>query len=672
MTKLLKFLFWTLAIGAGLVLGIGVGLTLWFDGERAGARIGDYLSSRLGQPVSLGAVSLHWSPLPGVRVSELRVGEPAMAEASVVDLQLRLAPLLERRLHLAEVAVDGLVLDLDAAPVPVAAEGETPSESSGGDHGGGRVPLRVDVLRLRNASIRLGGEKPLRLENLQLSAAPLSLDEAISVELDTLLAGSVQGLLKARGGLTVSGDGSLHLQDTRLELGEGSLPVAMALSLELRSDPAIGEVSVPAFTLDTSEASIAGKLTLTDLNTEPRLSAELASQVFSARALLTQAGITQPEDPTALTRVQLAATVSGTAGDLRVVPTVRVDDSRLTGSLSLSAGPSIAMDLEIDRLNLDRYRSSETVATSPATPGGVVAGASAGDADQSLLATDLAINGEIRVGALTGAGVEMTALRVPLSLSEGVLQLQPTARLYEGEYRGDIRLEGPRLYLNEQLRGVNTEALLQALSGQARISGRGDLDAHLSLVPGEADAMKRSLHGTLRLSFRDGRYQGVNLARLLRGAQALLAGRPPPPEDDHRGTDFTELSASFDLADGRATNDDLYGASPFLRVRGQGGADLISRDLDYRLSAVLVRTPEGQGGAGLEQLEGLAVPVRVTGKLGEPRFALDSEALIREHGESLLEEQLEDLGGELQKELEDRLGEKLEKEAGKLLKGLFQ
>ena len=60
-------------------------------------------------------------------------------------------------------------------------------------------------------------------------------------------------------------------------------------------------------------------------------------------------------------------------------------------------------------------------------------------------------------------------------------------------------------------------------------------------------------------------------------------------------TDFSEMTASFKIAGDVARNDDVAVKSPFLRLGSAGE----------------------QGGKSLEQLQGLTVPVRVTGPFGK-------------------------------------------------------
>jgi AsmA protein len=78
-------------------------------------------------------------------------------------------------------------------------------------------------------------------------------------------------------------------------------------------------------------------------------------------------------------------------------------------------------------------------------------------------------------------------------------------------------------------------------------------------------------------------------------------------------TDFSELTASFDIKDGIAHNQDLNLKSPFIRVSGAGNVNIGESSLDYVVKTAIVGSMAGQGGKDLAELKGFTVPVRVFG-----------------------------------------------------------
>ncbi len=136
-------------------------------------------------------------------------------------------------------------------------------------------------------------------------------------------------------------------------------------------------------------------------------------------------------------------------------------------------------------------------------------------------------------------------------------------------------------------------------------------------------------------------------------------------------TDFSELNASFQIANGVAHNKDLDVKSPFLRLNGEGAIDIAHSRVDYVARATITSASQGQGGAELAALKGVTIPVRLTG----PFDALDWKIQWSSVAGSLVT-----------KKLEDKLGEKLglkppaggasqpkaEDQLKKALKGLFK
>ena len=124
-----------------------------------------------------------------------------------------------------------------------------------------------------------------------------------------------------------------------------------------------------------------------------------------------------------------------------------------------------------------------------------------------------------------------------------------------------------------------------------------------------------NLAGTAAVRLRDGAIKGINLARSFRQAQAALSLKQDAvtQASSTEKTDFSELSASARIAGGVAQSDDLDLKSPFLRIAGAGRFDIGRGRIDYTARATVIASPTGQGGAGLEALRGVTVPVVLSG-----------------------------------------------------------
>ncbi len=223
--------------------------------------------------------------------------------------------------------------------------------------------------------------------------------------------------------------------------------------------------------------------------------------------------------------------------------------------------------------------------------------------------------------------------------------------------------------LEESLHGVQVGPLLKDLFSKERISGTAKMNANLTMQGAIADALRRTLSGNAAFSFTDGAVKGVNIARLLRDAQAKLKGGAATASGaEPNQTDFSELTGTVTLAHGVARNEDLSAKSPLLRVSGKGSADLVNEQMDYLVHATVVASLEGQGGKGLEQLKGLTVPIRISGPFANLSYRPDVQAIVKGKVVApgvlppatlsrpwLAQEKLDEKKQDLQQKLQDKL-----------------
>lgn len=308
--------------------------------------------------------------------------------------------------------------------------------------------------------------------------------------------------------------------------------------------------------------------------------------------------------------------------------TSHLDESRITMKAGLTpfTKPRLALDLDIDRLDADRYLSARPPKNQkqPDEP-----------LDFTIL-KKLNADGNIRVGALKMYNIKTSNLRLNFKAGGGKLEVAPlTADLYQGKMNGAISIEaeGPRLTARQNISGVSIGPLLKDTLAKDFLEGRGSLNFDLIAQGTTVGAMKKSLQGKAGLALRDGTVKGFNLPARLREAKNILGtlkGEKVQAANVQEQTDFSELSAGFDLKRGVAHNEDLLAKSPLLRVSGRGDIDLGGEMINYFVRATVVGSLEGQGGRELAALKGITVPVRITGPFAAAKVSLDFNALVRE------------------------------------------
>lgn len=284
--------------------------------------------------------------------------------------------------------------------------------------------------------------------------------------------------------------------------------------------------------------------------------------------------------------------------------------------------------LDLNRLMPAAARAETPAASAPA-PGASAAwpGASAANDPVIDLASLRSFDGRFEVSAqqLAWRHHRVADARIQASVDSGRLTLHTlSGAAWGGRFQAQGAAEaGARqtMALQASAQGVNILALLKDVARKEVLEGTGEVRLNVTTSGQRASQLTAGLNGTASVVLRDGAVRGINLAKSLRDAKARLTGRAnevqksSPAEE----TDFTEMSASFTIAQGVARNDDLQAKSPFLRVGGEGTVDLVRRRLDYTVRATVANTGEGQGGADLAALSGVTIPVALNG----PWDALD-------------------------------------------------
>ncbi len=344
-------------------------------------------------------------------------------------------------------------------------------------------------------------------------------------------------------------------------------------------------------------------------------------------------------DPAALT--QLGGSADWTLGEDALQLSkldFMLDQSRIRGSFGLEGFERgmTRFDLQLDAIDLDRYRAPETTASGDGKADDKAAAdasaASEGDDIPVDSLRDLRLEGRLAAGALTFSGIRLTDLRTTLHADAGRLRLDPlAAKLYGGEYRGtvevDARGEVARLALAQQLRALQLGPLLHDLYQSDRLGGALGGRADLTGTGNTGDDLLRSLDGTLALELTDGVYLGTDVWHEIRSARARIKREAPPPAPADPRTPIEVLQFAGQLDDGVLQTERLLAGIPFIRFDGAGRLDLVAKTLDMRLKGQVHETPVFEDGLRLEDLTGIAIPLTLRGPLDKPVVGVDLKDL---------------------------------------------
>ena len=305
--------------------------------------------------------------------------------------------------------------------------------------------------------------------------------------------------------------------------------------------------------------------------------------------------------------------------DLQAEVAGKFDESTLKAKIGLTnfAPLKANFDATIDRLNVDRYLAPGRKDAKP-------------DERVDLAALKgKSVSGKVAIGALTARRIKLENVKAELKLEGGKLEVSPhTASLYGGTLSGVLAADanGNRIQVKETAHNVAVGALLRDAAQKDVLEGRGNLSLDVRTAGGTVTALKKALAGSARVEMKDGAIKGINLADSARNLKSAL-GAKQTKADPSQKTDFSEMSASFKIANGVAHNDDLKAASPFLRLGGAGNLDIGNNTIDYLAKATLAATTKGQGGRDVSNVAGITIPVKLSGALDSPNWNVDYSAL---------------------------------------------
>ncbi len=617
-----------------------------------------------------GDLSLSFWPNVGVGLKGVSLSEHGNSQvfASVESARISVAvmPLLSRQISVNAVEVNGakvtLVQHKDGSfnfddLLAKAAKGGAGKDGADGGGSSENKPLQVDISGIKVADLQLvwQDEKAgttTTISDLDLATGALHADSAKK----TLV---VAALSLSAKGKTGADTFEIKLQAPKVSVSpEKSSSDAITLSAvlsgaqrNLNAKLQLGEI------MAGSQALQVGKLVL-DLDAKSgetaikgslhsSLAGNTEQQTLALEKMTGELEVSAPKMP----MKQLKLPINGTlhadlakktaAGNLAT----QFDESKIALNFTLPRFSPFALDfaLDVDKLNVDKYLPPPAPASDKA-PGEKKAAES--ELDFSALKA-LTLNGLMKIGDLQVSHLKMSNIKMQMRAANGKLEVAPhSANLYGGSVAGELSVDanGNLVAMQEHLTGVDINPLMKDAIDKDLMEGRGNVTLDLKAHGKTVSDMKKALAGTAALSLKDGAVKGINLAKSLRDLRAKFSGKQDAVQtaSQTEKTDFSELSASFKVANGVAHNDDLAMKSPFLRLGGAGDIDIGNSTIDYLAKASVVTSAAGQGSQDLDYLKGVTVPVRLTGPFEKPSYKIEFAGLTSEVIKNTVKEKLQD------------------------------
>jgi len=682
MARIIKALLIIVASVVGFVIVASIAAFLFFDPNDYRDEISAGVKDATGRDLTIeGELSLSYFPWLAVEVGRTELGnadgfsdQPFMRFENA-SLSVMIIPLLLRQeASIGTASIEGLVVNLE-----VAADGTTNWDDLAAtedaaptvDEDAAAAPAKFDVgnIEVRDASISYTDAQALStysITNLHFQSGSIAAGRPFDLEARfdfTAAPDDLDGKIAIRGRTTMTG-GAAQVSIEGLNVsGEinGITAKTATFNFDSRAmtiDTVAQRVSPGEMDFSVLGVSVAAVVEPFSYAGSPQPKAKLRVAEFSLKELLRTLDIEPPAtaDERALNRVSFSANAAlGEESITLKKMKLMLDDSLMTGKLSLPITDTgaISFNLKVDTINLDRYMA-------PADSAATASDESGDDIEIPVdMIRSLNVDGSFRIDQAFLSGMEFTKIKLGLKGSDGKLRLKPlSAKLYEGTYKGDVRINAarkvPSISVNEKLKGVNLSALAKAALDQDNISGTINASFKLRGKGRNLAAIRKDLDGTMAFELIDGAWEGTDIWHDLRAARAMFRMEDAPRPKLPARTEFTAVSATGTVTDGIFKNDDLLIELPFIRLTGGGIVDLPAAEVNYSVEARVLDNPElgaGMTAAELKDFTKTVVPVRITGPLASPSFRPDIEAVFRQQVEGAIEEEKE----KLQNRLLDRL-----------------
>jgi AsmA protein len=466
--------------------------------------------------------------------------------------------------------------------------------------------LRLDDVRMSDSLISFdggAGEPPLVIEDVDASLALQSLDQPAQLDAAFNYRGERMNV-----------DGEVGLPRALLEKGE------TPLRAQVRADPL--EANFDGI-FNAATGAMAGSL---DANGG------------SLRSLLAWMGSPMADGggfgPFRLTAQMTREGETTSLTDLAM----RLDAINAQGALTL-------INQENGRLRVNGALNAGNVDLNPYLPAPAQGGGEGGVEVSNAWDTApidltglraLDANLDLTLGSLAFQRMNFTNVALNLRVANGAADARLSRiSLYDGGGTARLIADGsgatPRIAVELNAQNIQAETLLRDAIGFDKIVGRGRLTASLVGAGSSQAAIMRSLRGNAAFNFSDGEWKGVNLALVGRQIQSALTGQAVGPQSS---TDFSEISSTFTIAEGRMATDDLRMLTPYARLEGRGIVNIGAQSIDMRITPRAVGVGEGQGGDAGER--GYGVPFQISGPWSRVGYRVALEDVVQNELRNIL------------------------------------
>jgi len=555
--------------------------------------------------------------------------EKEFATVKTLKVGLMLRGLLDGKMRVTEVTlVDPVIAVPRAAAMPPAQPGAAPDAGQRSPASGGGGPagvaeklknLTLDKLVITNGTVILpgsGDEPGKRIAKLNLKASLPAYDQPLSFDTSAVVDGKA---MQAKGSIGNFGQflegAPAPVRVTANLPGVLDAPASLSGTATYRGDT----FTLSQFSAKSGDKTLAGTAVYKDdTATLSQFTATMGRDTFAGNAIYKDSVVTLSS---------LRANVRGTVLAGQVT-------ANLTQKVPYVVAALAAKTLDVNALTgVPRSNPSKGGGSNA---GGGAGGGGAAKAGWSNAPIDFSplgfVNGKFSLSAeqLIYDQVKLSPVTVQATLNGGKLNATLSKfKLYGGAGDAGIAVDAsgktPAQRVKLSLVQFDAYPFLKDAAGFQNIEGRGTVSLDLNARGASQRAMVSTLNGNANLEFLNGAVRGLNVAKMMRNlGTGIVEGWQGGAAEK---TDFASLGASFKVAQGKATTQDLHLVGPLVRMNGAGTVDIPAKRLNFRVDPQLVASLQGQGGE--KDLSGLGVPVMIVGPWSKPKIYPDIKGILQ-------------------------------------------
>ena len=401
-----------------------------------------------------------------------------------------------------------------------------------------------------------------------------------------------------------------------------------------RVDPL--NLTLPGFTAGQPEdisldMAIKSGVTETTMNlrTKGRMTASPDEGIFNITDLKSDITVASPSMPE-VTKISMSGNAAIDTRSEKIIisdlqATAKGTSIKGQASITGFSKPDVTFDISAPSVNV-----SALVPENKNENNAGAKGKNNGDDNQELLPVDLlrklGLNGNITIGTLKIAGLELADVKIKVAARDGIITADPVSvSLYKGlltsQMKIDARAASPALSMTGALKDMEISGLLKDMTGEGYVDGLTNATFSLSSRGNTVHTLEDSAGGNVRVDFGKGYINKWQLSKRMNQAIAFFqTGSIPANASDK--IYFTSLNGTITGENGIFRNSDLQFIGPKTHALGNGSVNLQSQTVNYNVQVGLGDNPNGFKTAQ-------HLPIRITGPLSAPSYSLDVQAMVK-------------------------------------------